>query len=132
MRRNGSSNWATSSCGKFGERRQLLNLRSHTHVRFVGWIHLPQSFQDVAPVGALPDSILNLSLKEFLFAGLFDERALCPDVSVLLTREEQKLRKLLSQFRKVLGIQLGEFDLKVRRSDRLPSPTWDTWVSCTT
>ena len=38
-----------------GERRQLLNLRSDTPVRFVHWIHLLQSFQEVAPVGALKE-----------------------------------------------------------------------------
>ena len=50
---------------------------------------------------------------------------------MLLTREEQKLRKLLSPFRQVFGIKLGEFLPKVCRSDRLSSPTWDTWVTCT-
>ena len=38
------------SCGDFGEGRQLLNLRSDTQVRFVDWIHLLQSFQEVASV----------------------------------------------------------------------------------
>ena len=47
-----------------------------TQVCFVDWIHLIQSFQEVAPVGAVPDSGFSLPLKEFLFARLFDERAL--------------------------------------------------------
>ena len=55
------------SCGGFGERRQLLNLRSDTQVCFVHWILLLQSFGKVVPVGALPDSGLNLPLKEFFF-----------------------------------------------------------------
>ena len=71
-------------------------------------------FQEVAPVGA------------------FDERAFGPDISVLVTREEQKLRKLLSPFRQIFGIELWELDLKVRRSDGLRSPTLDTCVTCTT
>ena len=82
-----------------------------------------QYFHEVAPVVALLDSGLNLPLKEFLFARLFDERAFGPDISVLLTREEQKLRKLLSPFRQVFGIEPGDFDLKVRHSDGLRSPT---------
>ena len=44
---------------------------------------------------------------------------------MLLTREEQKLGKLLSPFRQVFGIKLGEFDLKVCRSNGLGSPTWN-------
>ena len=100
------------SCREFGERRQLLNLRPDTHVCFVDWIHLLQSFQEVAPqevapVGALPGGGLNVPLKEFLFARLVDERAFSPDISVLLTREKQKLRKLLSPFRQVFGSNSG-------------------------
>ena len=38
------------SCGEFGERRQLLNLRLDSQVRFADCIHLLQSFQEVAPV----------------------------------------------------------------------------------
>ena len=48
------------------------------------------------------------------------------------TCEEQKLRKLLSPFWQVFGIELGEFDLKVRRSDGLRPPTWDACVTFTT
>ena len=110
------------SCGEFGERRQLLNLRSDTQVRFVDWSHLLQSFQEVAPVEALLDGGVNLPLKEVLFARRLVERAFRPDISVLLTREKQKLRKLLSPFRQVFGIELGEFDLKAGRGDGLRSP----------
>ena len=120
------------SCGEFGERRQLLNLRSDTQVRFVDWIHLLQSFQKVAPVGALPDSGFNLPLKEFLFARLFNERAFSTDISMLLTREKQKLRNILSPFRHVFGIELRVFHLKVRRGNGLGSPSWDACVTCTT
>ena len=116
----------TGSCGEFGERRQFLNFRSDTQGCFLDWIHSLQAFQEVAPVGALPDSGLNLPLKEFLFACLFDERAFGPDISMLLTREEQKLGKLLSPFRQVFRLELGELDLKVRRSEGLCSPTLDT------
>ena len=93
---------------------------------------LLQSFQEVRPAGALSDSGLNLPLKEFLFAPLFDERAFGPDINMLLTPEEQKLGKLLSPFRQVFGIEHGEFDLKVRRSDGLRFPNWYTWVTCST
>ena len=51
---------------------------------------------------------------------------------MLLTREEQNLRKLLSPFRQVFGIELGEIDLKVHRSDALRPPTWDACVTWTT
>ena len=53
------------SGGEFGERRQLLNLRSGTQVSVVNWIHLLQSLQKIPPVGVLPDSGLNLPRKEF-------------------------------------------------------------------
>ena len=90
--------WNTGSCGKFGAWRQFLNLSSDTQVCFLDWIHLLQSSQEVAPVGALPDSGLDRPLKKYLFAQRFDERAFGPDISMLLTREEQKLE---------------EFDLKI-------------------
>ena len=51
---------------------------------------------------------------------------------MLVTREEQKLRKFLSPFRQIFGIELGEFDLKVRCRDGLRSSTRDTWVTCAT
>ena len=120
------------SSGEFEPRGQFLNLRSDAQVRFVDWTHLLQSFQEVAPVGALPDGGLNLPLKEFLFARLFDERAFSPDISLLLTHEKQKLGKILSPLRQVFGIKLGEFDLKVRRGDGLRSPPWEACVTCTT
>ena len=120
------------SCGEFGERRQLLNLRSDTQVHIVDWVQLLLSFQEVAPVGALPDSGLNLPLKEFRFARLFDLPAFSPDITVLLTREKQTPRKIFSSFRQVFGIEPEEVDLKVRRSDGLPSPPWDVCVTCTT
>ena len=90
------------------------------------------SFQEVAPVGALPDSGFTLPLKEFLFARGFDERAFSPDISVLLTREKQKLRKLLSPLRKVFEIKLRQFDLMVRRGNALCSSSRDACVTCTT
>ena len=83
------------SCGGFGERRQLLNLCSDIQVRFVDLIQLLKLFQEVGAVGALPDSGLNLPLKEFLFTQRFDERAFGPNISMLLTREEPKLEKIL-------------------------------------
>ena len=95
-------------------------------------LHMLQSFQEVAPVGALPDSAFDLPLKKFLFAQLFDKRAFRPDISMLLTREEQKLGKLLSPLGQVFQIELGEFDLKVSRSDGLCSSTFYTWVTCST
>ena len=73
------------SCGDFGLRRQLLNLCSDTHVGFVDRIHLLQSFQQVAPLGALPDSGLNVPLKKFLFERFSNERAFGPYIRVLLT-----------------------------------------------
>ena len=69
-------------------------------------------------------------MEEFFFARPSDERASGLDVSILLTREEQKLGKILSPLGQVAGIKLGEFDLKVRRSNGLDAPTWYTWVTC--
>ena len=120
------------SSKEFGERWQFLNLRSDTQVRFLDWIHLLQSFQEVSPVGTLPDSGFNLPLNEFPFARLFDERAFSIDISMVLAREKQKLRKLLSPLEQVFGIELREFNLMVRRGDGLRSPSWDTCVICTT
>ena len=48
---------------------------------------------------------------------------------MLLTREKPKIGKLLSPLGQALGIELGEFNLKVRRNDGLPSRTWYTWVT---
>ena len=53
-----------SSCGEFGERRHLLNLRSDIQVRYVDWIHLLQSFQEVARVGVPPTIGLDLPLEK--------------------------------------------------------------------
>ena len=72
-----SSSYATNS-----ECRQLLDFGTDTQVRLIEWIHLFQSLQEVAPVGALPDGGLHLPLEKFLFARLLDERALRPDVSM--------------------------------------------------
>ena len=40
--------------------------------------------------------------------------------------------ELLGPLGQVLGIKLREFDLKVRRSEGLRSPTCYTWVTCST
>ena len=51
---------------------------------------------------------------------------------MLLTREEQKFRKLRSPPGLVFGIELWEFDLKVCCTDGLRFPTWYTLVTCST
>ena len=77
------------SCWEFGEWRQLFNLRPDTQVRLIDWVHLLQSFEEVAPARAPPDSALDLPLKKLIFARLFYKRAMGLDISMLLTREEQ-------------------------------------------
>ena len=74
--------------GEFGECSQLRDFGTNTWVGLIDWIHLLPSLPQGAQVGALPDSGLHLPLEKFPFACLLHERALRPDVSLLLTNGE--------------------------------------------